>query len=91
VLDPQKLEFGGTWMIETFFSLDFPLSWMGATLTGKLAFVGVFVCLLVGLFCLPKQMIQLNSKEESPAWWQNARLWATIIILIQITIYLWWG
>jgi len=61
----------------------------GGPTAGKLAFVGVFVLLLIWLMVLPRRL--LRDSDARPPWWRNARVWAIAITLIQIVVYLRWG
>jgi hypothetical protein len=56
---------------------------------GKLAFVGVFVLLLIWLVAMPGRLI--GQTDGVPPWWRNARWWAIAVTAAQIAIYLRWG
>jgi len=56
---------------------------------GKLAFVAVFVVLLIWLILMPARLI--GQADGTPRWWQNARIWAIVVTVIQIAVYVWWG
>lgn len=56
---------------------------------GKLAFVAVFVALLLWLVRMPARLI--GHADRTPRWWQNARVWAIVVTAIQIAVYVWWG
>jgi hypothetical protein len=58
-------------------------------LAGKLAFVAVFVLLLVWLVLMPGRLI--GHTDGRPPWWRNARMWAIVVTVIQILVYLRWG
>jgi hypothetical protein len=59
-------------------------SWLG-----KAAFVGVFVVLLVWLLLIPDRLI--GNVDGRPPWWRNARVWAILVCLTQIVVYLRFG
>jgi hypothetical protein len=61
-----------------------PPSWLG-----KLAFIGVFVVLLVWLVLAPDRLI--GNVDGRPPWWRNARVWAILVCVTQIIVYLHWG
>lgn len=66
--------------------------WMlgaGDDWTGKGAFMGVFVLLILLLVLLPPRLA--GDDDGRSRWWRNARLWAILIVLVQIMIYAWWG
>jgi len=56
---------------------------------GKGAFMGVFVLLILLLILLPQHLA--GDDDGRSRWWRNARFWAILIVLVQITIYAWWG
>ena len=56
---------------------------------GKAAFVGVFVLVLVWLVLMPGRLI--GQADGAPPWWRNTRVWAILIALIEIAVYLRWG
>lgn len=56
---------------------------------GKLAFVLVFVFLLIWLLLMPTRLI--GHTDGRPRWWQNARTWAVVVTVAQIFVYLRWG
>ena len=56
---------------------------------GKLAFISVFVLLLIWLLWMPGRLI--GHTDGRPPWWRNARVWAVIVTVIQILVYLRWG
>jgi hypothetical protein len=58
-------------------------------LAGKLAFVAVFVLLLVWLLLMPGRLI--GQADGRPPWWRNTRVWAIVVTVIQILVYLRWG
>lgn len=52
---------------------------------GQAAFVGVYVLVLVGIVWLPKT---LRDQPGRPVrWWENLRLWAALICVVQILVY----
>ena len=61
----------------------------GGPVWGKVAFVGVFVLLLIWLLALPARLI--GSDEGPLPWWRNSRVWAVGVTAAQILIYLRWG
>ena len=72
--------------IATSLSITFPLAEIGGgPLAGRLAFMGVFVVLLVWILLMPARLI---GQDDGPvAWWKNARFWAALIALIEIGVY----
>ena len=56
---------------------------------GRLAFIAVYVVLFVWLLLIPGRLI--GSADGRPPWWRNARVWAILVCLIQIVVYLRWG
>jgi len=56
---------------------------------GRLAFVAVFVVLLLWLLLMPARLI--GQADRTPRWWRNARVWAIVVTVIQIAVYVWWG
>ncbi len=57
--------------------------------TGKAAFIGAFVLLVVVLVLLPPRLT--GESGLVVPWWRRARLWAVVVALIQIAIYAFWG
>lgn len=66
-----------------------PLLAVAGPWAGKLAFVAVFVALLVWLILMPARLI--GQADGTPRWWRNARVWAIVVTVIQIAAYAWWG
>ena len=60
-----------------------------APLWGKAAFVGVFVALLVWLLLRPAGLIDQRGVRRP--WWRNARFWAILVTIAQISVYVFWG
>lgn len=58
-------------------------------LPGKVAFVSVFVVLLVWLLFLPTRFIDQEGIRRP--WWRNVRFWAVVVTLVQIWVYSYWG
>jgi len=58
-------------------------------LAGKLAFVLVFVLLLIWLLWMPARLS--GHADGRPPWWGNTRVWAIVVTVIQIMVYLRWG
>ena len=56
---------------------------------GKLAFVLVFVLLLIWLLLMPARLI--GQADGRPPWWRNTRVWAILVTVMQIVVYLHWG
>lgn len=56
---------------------------------GIAAFVGVFVLVLVWLVLMPRRL--LDGTGPRPPWWRDVRLWAVVVTVIQIAVYLQWG
>ena len=61
----------------------------GGPLPGKVAFVAVFVVLLVWLLFLPARFI--NQEGIQIPWWRSVRFWAVVVTLVQIWVYSYWG
>lgn len=59
------------------------------SLWGKAAFVGVFVALLVWLLLLPVRLVDPEGVRRP--WWRNARFWAIVVTIAQISVYVFWG
>ncbi|MCL4176440.1 MAG: hypothetical protein KJ072_01660 [Verrucomicrobia bacterium] len=59
------------------------------TWTGKAAFIGAFVLLVVVLVLLPPRLAGETGRVVP--WWRRVRLWAVVVALIQIAIYACWG
>ena len=66
-----------------------PLWATGGPWAGKLAFVAVFVVLLIWLILMPARLI--GHADGTPPWWRNARVWAIVVTVIQVFVYLRWG
>jgi len=58
-------------------------------LAGKLAFVLVFVFLLIWLLLMPARLI--GHTDGRPPWWRNTQVWAVVVTVAQIFVYLRWG
>ena len=58
-------------------------------LAGKAAFIGVFVLLLIWLLLMPARLISHTGGR--PPWWRSARVWAIVVTIVQILVYLRWG
>jgi hypothetical protein len=56
---------------------------------GKLAFVLVFVLLLAWLLVMPARLV--GHTDGRPPWWRNMRVWAVLVTVMQIVVYLRWG
>ena len=56
---------------------------------GKAAFIGVFVILLVWLLLMPRTLI--GHGDGPVPWWRNTRVWAVVVTVAQILVYLRWG
>jgi hypothetical protein len=56
---------------------------------GKLAFIAVFVLLLVWLLLMPGRLV--GHADVRPPWWRNARVWAIVVTVIQVLVYVRWG
>ena len=56
---------------------------------GKLAFIVVFVLLLIWLVLMPGRLI--GHADGRPPWWRNARVWAFVVTVIQVLVYVRWG
>jgi hypothetical protein len=61
----------------------------GGPLWGKVAFVSVFVVLLIWLLFLPAQLIDPEGVHRP--WWRNTRFWAVLVTIVQIGVYVCWG
>jgi hypothetical protein len=60
-----------------------------AGFSGKWAFVAVLALLLVWLVLMPRRFI--GQAQGVPPWWRNVRVWAIVVALLQLGIYLYWG
>ena len=56
---------------------------------GKIAFIAVFVLLLIWLLLMPGRLI--GHTDGPPSWWRNTRVWAIVVTVVQILVYLRWG
>ena len=73
-------------MIDVLHVATFPLAEVGGgPLAGRLAFIGVFVVLLVWILLMPARLI--GQGDGPVVWWKNARLWASLIAIIEIGVY----
>jgi len=61
----------------------------GGPLAGKAAFIGVFVLLAIWLVAMPGRLI--GQADGRPPWWRNSRVWAIVVVLIQVVVYVRWG
>jgi hypothetical protein len=61
----------------------------GGPVAGKAAFIGVFVLLLFWLLLMPRRLVA--DEEARMPWWRNSRVWAVLIVLVQIVVYYRWG
>jgi hypothetical protein len=61
----------------------------GGPLWGKLAFVCVFVALLMWLLFLPARLVDPAGVRRP--WWRNTRFWAVLVTILQIGVYVFWG
>jgi hypothetical protein len=59
---------------------DLPLYW------GKVAAVIGFAGMIIWAWLRPKSFILQQSPDKR--WWRDLRIWATVLLLIQIIIYL---
>ncbi len=72
--------------IATSSAITFPLAEVGGgPLAGRLAFMGVFVVLLIWILLMPARLI--GQEDDPAAWWKNARFWAALIAVIEIGVY----
>lgn len=53
---------------------------------GKCVFVAAMLLLLAWLVCMPRRFI--GQAEGAPVWWRNVRIWAIVVNVIQICIYI---
>jgi hypothetical protein len=69
------------------------MSWLNAThlllgiggpTWGIVAFTGVYVLLLIWLILLPSRLLD---EPVGRPWWKSSRLWAIVIAVIQILVY----
>ncbi len=66
-----------------------PILATGGPIEGKAAFIGVFILLLVWLLVMPRRLI--GETETRLPWWRNTRVWAVLIVLVEIMVYYRWG
>jgi len=52
---------------------------------GVAAFVGVYVLVLIWLCLMPARLLD---EPAGRPWWQRSRLWAIVIAVIQVLVYL---
>ncbi len=55
---------------------------------GRAAFMAVYVVLAIGLMLMPAKIL---GETEGRPWWQSLRAWAMAIIVVQISVYWYWG
>ncbi len=73
-------------MIDLLRTATFPLADVGGgPLVGRLAFMGVFIALLVWILLMPARLI--GQGDGPVVWWKSARFWASLIALIEIGVY----
>ena len=53
---------------------------------GKWVFIGAFALLLVWLILMPRRLI--GQEGSVPPWWRNVRVWAIVVNVVQILIYI---
>ncbi len=61
----------------------------GGPTEGKVAFIAVFALLLVWLLIMPQRLV--GEMEARLPWWRRTRVWAIMIVLIEIVVYYRWG
>jgi hypothetical protein len=66
---------------------EVPLADMSLGL-GRAAFIAVYVVLAIGLMLMPAKIL---GEGEGRPWWQSLRAWAMAIIVMQISVYWYWG
>jgi hypothetical protein len=53
---------------------------------GKGVFIAAMLLLLAWLVYMPRRFI--GQTEHVPVWWRNVRVWAIVVNVLQICIYL---
>ncbi len=53
---------------------------------GKAVFLAAMLLLLTWLVYMPRRFI--GQTEHVPVWWRNVRVWAIVVNVLQICIYL---
>ena len=53
---------------------------------GKCVFLSAMLLLLAWLIYMPRRFI--GQAEYVPVWWRNVRVWAIVVNVLQICIYL---
>jgi hypothetical protein len=51
--------------------------------------IGLFVVALIWVWCLKRDFIFRGAPGME--WWRDLRIWATLVVLPYIAVYLWWG
>ena len=57
----------------------------GGPFWGKVCFVGVYILLLIWLIFMPAKLIQ---EEPGTPIWKRTRVWAIIIAVVQVGVYM---
>ena len=57
--------------------------------SGKWVFVAALGLLLLWLVMMPRRLI--GQQQEVPPWWRNVRIWAVVVTVVQMWVYLYYG
>ena len=60
--------------------MDLPVTWANYISIGGFLFLGVLV------WAIPKQLIYADASDQ--AKWRDIRVWATVLIVFQVTLYM---
>ncbi len=67
-------------------------AWLGAASAapwGKWVFVAALGMLLIWLILMPRELI--GQAQRVPVWWRNVRVWAIVICVLQMGVYVWFA
>ena len=56
---------------------------------GKWVFVAALGLLLLWLVMMPRRLI--GQQQKVPPWWRNVRIWAVVVTVVQMWVYLYYG
>ena len=56
---------------------------------GKWVFVAAMALLVLWLVVMPRRLI--GQEHQVPPWWRNVRVWAIVVALVQMGVYLYFG
>ena len=60
--------------------MELPVAWANYISIAGFLFLGVLV------WSIPRRLIFMDAKDEAP--WRDIRIWATVLIIIQLILYL---